>query len=266
VIRTLIFLSLMMILCAGAAPWAETAARIRQQKAQAPSREVAAATTQKSTVLDPRVALSRRVARISYDNVALSDVIDAFRDMAGANIHVNWKALETIGVDKNAPVTIHLNNVSLRKVLQTVLKDLGGTENLVTYFVDDGVIEVTTREISDRQLITRVYPVGDLLMEVPNFAGPNVQLSNVGQGGGGRGGGGGGSSMLSDSNSNDNSTQQQPKTKQEAATDLVTLIKETVSPDVWRENGGTASAAFFNGHLVVTAPRSVHEQLGSESD
>jgi len=262
--RTVFCLSLMMILCAGAAPWAETAARIREQKAQS---QVVAPTTQKSTVVDPRVALARRVARISYDNVALTDVVDAFRDLAGANIHVNWKALEAVGVDKNAPVTIHLNNVSLRKVLKTVLKDLGGTENLITSYVDEGVIEVTTREISDQQLITKVYPVGDLLMEVPNFAGPNVQLSSVGQGGGGRGGGGGGGgSLFSDSNNQDNTTQQQPKTRQETATDLVNLIKETVSPDVWRENGGTASAAYFNGHLVVTAPRSVHEQLGSESD
>ena len=258
-------LTVVLLVCVGAAPWAERAQQIRRERASQSSG--AAATTQKSALDDPRIALARRVARIDYDNNSLSTVIDAFRDMAGANIHVNWKALEAVGIDRNTPVSIHLNNVPLRKVLKTILKDLGPTENLVTYYVDEGVIEVTTREIADQKLITKVYPIGDLLMEVPNFAGPNVQLSSVGQGGGGRGGGGGGgSSLFSDSNNTDNTTNEQPRTRNEAATELVNLIKETVSPDVWRENGGTSSAAFFNGHLVVTAPRSVHEQLGGSGD
>ena len=31
--------------------------------------------------------------------------------------------------------------------------------------------------ISDQQLITRVYPVDDLVMEIPNFVGPSFNLS-----------------------------------------------------------------------------------------
>jgi hypothetical protein len=31
---------------------------------------------------------------------------------------------------------------------------------------------------------------------------------------------------------------------------------------VWRQNGGPASIRFFNGTLIVTAPRSVHEAIG----
>jgi len=261
-----LLLASVVLLCVGAAPWAETAQRIREQNARK-SAAGAVSSQSKEQVADPRIALARKVTRISYDNVALLDVVDQFRDLAGANLHVNWRALEAIGIDRRTPVTIHLSNVPLRKALKTILKDLGGTSDLVTYYVDEGVIEVTSREIADKQLLTRVYPVGDLLMQVPNFAGPNVQLSSVGQGGGGRGGGGGGGSLFSD-NSSDNSTAQneQPKTKQESATDLVTLIKQTVSPDLWRENGGTASMAYFNGYLVVTAPRSVHEQLDGTSD
>jgi hypothetical protein len=40
------------------------------------------------------------------------------------------------------------------------------------------------------------------------------------------------------------------------------MIRETIRPEIWRENGGTASIRYYNGHLVVTAPRSVHEALG----
>jgi hypothetical protein len=40
----------------------------------------------------------------------------------------------------------------------------------------------------------------------------------------------------------------------------------TIQPDVWTLNGGTASVRYFNGSLVVSAPRSVHEALGGPID
>ena len=250
---TLALLSLLVLSSMGAAPWEDQARKIREEKA-----------AQQKQVDDVKVALSRRVALINYNSAALGDVIDAFRDIAGANIHVNWRALEPLGIDRKTAVTIHLNNVSLRKVLKTVLKDLGGGAELATFYIDEGVIEVTTREIADRQLITKVYPVEDLVMEVPNFAGPTAQTSTGG--GGGRFGGSGGTRLFSENTSDTNTQNEQPRTKAERAAELVALIKETVKPDIWRDNGGTASVAYFNGHLVVTAPRSVHEELGGSSE
>ncbi len=41
---------------------------------------------------------------------------------------------------------------------------------------------------------------------------------------------------------------------------------DTVEPEVWRENGGTASIRYFRGRLIITAPRSVHEQIGGAID
>jgi hypothetical protein len=40
------------------------------------------------------------------------------------------------------------------------------------------------------------------------------------------------------------------------------MIRETVRPEIWRENGGAASIRFYNGNLIVTAPRSVQEAIG----
>jgi hypothetical protein len=52
------------------------------------------------------------------------------------------------------------------------------------------------------------------------------------------------------------------KTKQERADDLVTLVRETIRPEIWKENGGTAAVRYYNGNLIVTAPRSVQEAIG----
>ena len=39
-----------------------------------------------------------------------------------------------------------------------------------------------------------------------------------------------------------------------------------LQPDIWQINGGTATIRFFNGSLIVTAPRSVHEALDGPVD
>jgi hypothetical protein len=46
----------------------------------------------------------------------------------------------------------------------------------------------------------------------------------------------------------------------------VDLIVQTVYPNMWVQNGGKASIRFFNGNLIVTAPRSVHEAIGGPVD
>ena len=44
------------------------------------------------------------------------------------------------------------------------------------------------------------------------------------------------------------------------------IITSTIEPELWQQNGGTAAIRFFNGSLIVTAPRSVHEALGGYVD
>ncbi len=249
-------LAFLLLSLVAAAPWADTAQRIRQQKQQ----------DQKSNpTTEARLILKHKVSDVNFNNVSLADAIDNIRDGSGLNVHVNWRALEGVGITRQTAVSARMHEVPLRKLLRTIINDAGSADS-ITYFIDEGIVEITTREIADQQMITKVYPVADLVAEIPNFAGPNVQLSSVGQGGGGRSGGGGGGSLFSDSGNDTSTTNQQPKTKDQSAEDLVTLIKETVKPEVWRDNVGTAAIRYFNGHIIVTAPRSVHESLGGESD
>ncbi|HEY7090524.1 MAG TPA: hypothetical protein VH518_20670 [Tepidisphaeraceae bacterium] len=206
-----------------------------------------------------RRALNTVLPDLRFDNISIGDAVEFLRDVSGANIHVNWKALEEAGVGKDATVNVRLRGVSLRKILGMVLNE-AGAGNLLTYYIDDNVIEVTTRALADQQLITRLYPVDDLIMDVPDFIGPDFQLSGTSS----TGGGGGGGSQLFSGTSNDQ--QGSMSTRAERAQALIDTIQTIIQPEIWNTNGGPAAIRFWNGSLIVTAPRSVHEALGGFVD
>jgi hypothetical protein len=215
--------------------------------------------------------LSAKLPELRFEGVTLGDALDFIRDVSGANITVNWKALEATGVTKESAVNLHLNNISLRKALEMLLTEASGGDT-ITFVIDQGVIEVTTRELADKMMVTRVYPVEDLIMIIPDFTdAPQFSLDAAQNGGGGGGGGGGQGAQAQVANTllaggATGANTEQTKTKAERAQELVDLIEAVVFPDVWKENGGTASVRYYNGMLVVTAPTTVQEAIGGEYD
>ncbi|HSI36684.1 MAG: hypothetical protein ACAI43_07450 [Phycisphaerae bacterium] len=225
-----------------------------------------------------RRALGTLIPEVKLQGSTLGDSIEFLRDITGANLHVNWRALEAAGIGKDTPLNIRLRDVHMGKVLRTILTEASPSVPL-TYYASEGVIEVTTVELSDQQMITKVYPVDDLLMEIPDFTeAPDFSLQNTssssGGGGGGRGSGGrsggggsgssGGGGLFGGGGGGSGGSREKEKTttKTERADALVKLIMETVRPEIWRDNGGTASIRYHGGHLIITAPRSVHEAIG----
>lgn len=206
--------------------------------------------------VDARRALSMRLPEIKLGDVRLEDAIAFLQDTSGANLHVNWRALETINITRDTPVNLRMQSQTLSSLLKYVMMEADG-QGLATFYADDGVIEITTRDISDRRLITRVYPVEDLLLTIPDFTdAPRFALQTAQISGGG---GGAGQSLLGNAGTGQDNEQ---IAKAERGRSLARLVTETVQPDIWRENGGTASIRFFRGRLIVTAPRSVHERIG----
>jgi hypothetical protein len=210
--------------------------------------------------MDAKRALNTRMPETKLSGIRLEEAIDFLQDASGANIHVNWRALETVNVTRETQVTVRVQSLPLRKVLKYVLTEADGA-GLITFYAEDGVIEVTTREMADQRLITKVYPVEDLLLTIPDFTdAPQFQLQQANQTSG-RGGGGGGSSQGLFTGTNTTETGN-VRDRANRGNELVQLVMDTVEPEAWRENGGTASIRFFRGKLIITAPRSVHEKIG----
>jgi hypothetical protein len=210
-----------------------------------------------------RTSLDRVLPEMKFTGVTFGDAIDFVRDVAGVNIHVNWKALEAENVTADTPVNIRLRSVTLRKVLNLLLSEASGSDTL-TYSIDQGVVEITTREIADKKVYTKIYPVDDLVMEIPEFSEPpsfNLQ-SVTEQSQSGRGGGGGGGTGIFGNTTDQDRDRENATTREERGEQLVQLITELVRPEIWAVNGGTASIRYFRGNLIVTAPRSVHDAIG----
>jgi hypothetical protein len=207
---------------------------------------------------EARALLDKRLPAAKLDNVALVDAIDFLRDISGVNITVDWKSLEAIGISKNAQINLNLHDVSAGKVLSLILSE-AGPGDLLTYYIDQNVIQITTREVADSKMVTIVYYVMDLLQPNDQF---DYTISNI-NGGSAQVSGGGGSGQNAIQSGTNQTTS---KTMDDKANDLMKLIETVVRPEVWRDNGGQASMAYLNGNLIVTAPRSVQEAIGGSVD
>src|SRR3954462_11803683 len=70
------------------------------------------------SVVSSRKALTQQVKELNVDAQALDRVLNFLRDTSGANIVVNWKVLEGIGVQKDSTITMQVRDLPLRKVMQ----------------------------------------------------------------------------------------------------------------------------------------------------
>ncbi len=198
------------------------------------------------------VAMQLRVPNVELANVPLDDVFEFMRDVAGLNLYVNWPALEAAGIDRSAPVALKLRNIKMGKVMDLALSQASAGGPDLTWYISDNIVYVTTKELADRDMVTMIYPIQDLLVNVPDFDAPQFTPSSGGPGGGG-------GNIIGSSNDTQNN---QNETMEERGQKIVDLVMQLVEPNVWVENGGFARIRYFNGTLIVTAPRSVQKQIG----
>ncbi|NLF72708.1 MAG: VWA domain-containing protein [Candidatus Anammoximicrobium sp.] len=123
--------------------------------------------------------------RLEFIETPLNSVIDFLKDQHDINIEIDTKALDDIGVGTDSPITRNLKGISLRSALRLMLKDLG-----LTYVVKDEVLLITTPEEAESKLVTKVYPVGDLVIPIQSgMMGGMMGGMGGGMMGGGMGGG-----------------------------------------------------------------------------
>jgi type II secretory pathway component GspD/PulD (secretin) len=211
--------------------------------------------------------LKRKIAQVGFDNTEFKAVVEWLQQVANLNIQVKWTVLETAGVTQATMVkSVHLTDVSVEKALRTVLDDIGGTTPL-SYVIDEGVLTISTKDDLSglRYRKTLVYDISDLLVTVPDFAGPRMSLnmsSGGGQNGSSSGSNGGifgGSSGGSSGGTNVNLTN-----RADIVNQLTRLIARTVDKDSWMDPYGTGtvgSMSELSGQLVITQTADNHRAV-----
>ena len=129
-------------------------------------------------------------AGLDFTEEPLENVVNFLQDEYNIPIQLDMPSLEDAALTADEPVTVNLKNITLRSALRLMLK-----QKQLTYVIRDEVMIITTPEEAESELVTKVYPVADLVLpiEVPQTGGGGGGLGGgQGGGGGGQGGGGGG--------------------------------------------------------------------------
>jgi hypothetical protein len=125
---------------------AATEARSAQQKARA-----------QDNYLDKKL---QALLSVKFTDTPLRMVLEDLRTSHGLNIFVNNKALEEAGISLDRPVTVQLEQVTLKTALNLILSSA-----LLSYMVRDrdGYLLVTTPDDCRSSLTRKVYSVGSLV-------------------------------------------------------------------------------------------------------
>jgi hypothetical protein len=112
-----------------------------------------------------------------FVEIPLRDAIDYLKDLHNIEIQFDTKTLEAEGIDLETPVTRRLSGVSLRSALRLLLGSLD-----LTYTTENEVLLITSADRAAQRVITKVYPVGELVLPIrtPNFTGGFGRLGGFG--------------------------------------------------------------------------------------
>jgi len=204
--------------------------------------------------------------RVDFKQEPFDRVIERLADAHQLNIIVNWRNLENAGIDRNVPIDLKLpNEISLKKALTEVLDQAGGGVVELGFDVADRAITVATQHSIDMRTYPVVYPIADLLMEVPNFTdAPITDLREATRR----------ASRPAEradlpwryGDDDDNEPEENPE-RASRVRQLIEIIQDTVAPDSWRDRGGSiGTIREINSQLVITQNSAVQRQVGGLLD
>jgi len=136
---------------ASAQRWSNTAVAPQQESFTAQSAAAQAAE-------DRILAILKTPFTGNTHNTTLVAVLAGIKQSSSLPIQVDTKVLEEASIDVNSPVNCELPPVMLRSALDRILGPLD-----LTWVIQDECLLVTTPDKASNELITKVYPVLDLV-------------------------------------------------------------------------------------------------------
>src|SRR5262249_22525010 len=109
--------------------------------------------------------------KIDVIETPFSDVIKDIAKDHEITIVLDPEGLDEAGVTADQLVSLNLKGISLRSALRILLGPLH-----LTYVVKDEVLQITSQEKAAEQLVTKVYPVGDLVVPIINIPGGGMGM------------------------------------------------------------------------------------------
>lgn len=204
---------------------------------------------------------------INFADTPLTDVVDYLSRTHEIPIILDVVAIEEAGLLVDEPVNLVLAGITLQSALKIMLAEFE-----LTYVIEDEVMKITTVEVAAEKLSTRVYPVGDLVVDLNALSlgggaggalgggqggAGGIGGQQGGQQGGGFGGGGGGGFSIA--------PPKLPKGMSQQKTEKLAPVKQPADPElrgildgILNEAASDESASIeeisFEGYAQVKPP------------
>jgi hypothetical protein len=208
-----------------------------------------------------------QVVDVDFSERRLEDVFAFVKQVSSADIDVLWAdTTNPTGLNKDASITISKRPRTVLALIEEALDKAAGDGTSPTgntwQMSEFGTLQCGPRERLNAFKRTEIYPVADLLLEIPDY--PDAPRINIQQAlqARGRGGGGGGQVPFTGNEG------ERPETRpvEERAQEVQDLITSNVEREQWSDNGGEgATIRFFQGSFLVNAPDYVHRGIAGYS-
>jgi hypothetical protein len=179
----------------------------------------------------------------------LGQVLDRLAEETKAQFRMDMRVLNEAGITADMPVTFHLKNMPAETILRLMFRD----SNLA-YWLEDGVVIVTTQDEANQYLETRFYRVNDLL----DLTNEPISIDKP-------------ITIASDSASEKNSifaSKPPAKNLRDVKEDytvnvdnLIEVITTTIRPQTWDTVGGAGSISEYRGVLIVSQTQDIHREI-----
>jgi hypothetical protein len=145
------------------------------------------------------------VLTVNFEKRTFKEVLDYLAEKTSTSIIVDRESMKEVQLEYDDQVDFSTPKVSFKTILRKLLSDRG-----LTYVLKEGTIQVYTPQKARNILVTRTYPVGDLLPPMdPRFAGTPLGLLQ----------------------------------SRQAAQQIINLFM-TIEPESWAANGGTGTIMY----------------------
>ncbi len=200
-----------------------------------------------------------RVQMNLQDN-PLESALTYIANQAEVDIDVDWETLDTLGIDRNTPVTLRLGgSVNAITALDRLLEKASTDEyNAADWAIIDGLLTVSSAQSLVNKTAVGMYDINDLLHEIPDYPDvPEIDLQQALQ----SSQGGGGQSPFQDQGGNE--------IEETPLEDRINEIIDIVENNIEEDRGfieGSWTITPFRGVLIVRATPKAHRQIGGLLD
>jgi len=207
-----------------------------------------------------------------YEDEPLRNVVRALGKDAGIQVLIDKAALDSVGYSGETTVSVDLQDLPLSNVLRIMLRDLQ-----LTYIIKDGVVVITTPDVAEQELSTRIYDVSDIMgvqagsseMDAAAVAAAIGKRTN---------------NLISILTSKKESQSTEVVLRQavlqaaemqnmidnlkkwssardSAMDSLFDVLTGTIEPETWEEIGGPGSIRWYRTYLIIHQTDRVHHQV-----